>query len=97
MTDRVQIEFARMEELASNIGTASAVIAEHLARLDGEISMLALGWTGEASDAYAKAHREWTTSLGEMNRVLGSIHSATGSITNRHRAAEQKVRALWGN
>jgi WXG100 family type VII secretion target len=96
MADRVEIDFGRMEGLASSIGSANSTITSLLSHLDNEVSSLEGAWTGDASTAYTRAHKEWSASISELNRILGEVRTVTATITDRHRAAEQKVQKLWG-
>lgn len=96
MTETTSIDFGRMDALTASIAQANKNIQGTLTRLDEDVSSLRSAWTGEASDAYDKAHREWTALLAELNRVLAEIARTSGEITARHRAAEKAAEGHWG-
>ena len=96
MTETTSIDFGRMESLTQAISAANQNIRSALTRLDDEALALRSAWSGDASDAYDKAHREWTATLAELNAVLAEITRTTADITQRHRAAEKKVQGNWG-
>ncbi|MEO7122580.1 MAG: WXG100 family type VII secretion target [Lacisediminihabitans sp.] len=95
MTDRELIDFGRMDDLADIIDTANRTIERALSSLDVEVSGLKNQWSGEASRAYTLAHDQWTGQIGALNQVLAQIHSATATITERHRSAERDAGSLW--
>jgi WXG100 family type VII secretion target len=96
MTDGVQIEFGRMDQLVAVISDATHSITSDLGQLDRTVAQLGNEWSGVASEAYQKAHLEWAQSLTEMNRILAQVSSTTATITQRHRDTEAKIEALWG-
>jgi len=95
VTDRLSIDFARMDQLQEIIGDANNSISASLDHLDDQVRTLKGEWSGEASEAYESAHAKWLKTISDMNSILSRIHSATGSITALHRSAERDVKQLW--
>jgi WXG100 family type VII secretion target len=85
-----------MDELTDHIAAADAAIESCLDQLEAHVAQLRGAWTGEASDAYSSAQAAWSASLAEMRRILADAHRTTSAITERHRATEQGVLAMWG-
>lgn len=89
--DTDQLE-ARIDELAR----FDRMLGEQLDRLDATMGQLRGSWSGSASDAQQRAHREWARGFDEMRRaVVGMREVARVAHANYTNAARANVR-MWG-
>lgn len=85
-----------LEHLRASLAQASRGIDEDLTALDEKVSKLRSEWSGEASDAYDHAQREWTASLQELNRILREYSDRIVDIDARYREASRTIEGkIW--
>lgn len=85
----------RIQSVAGSVSAANTAIATELETLDERVRVLRAGWSGEASDAYDKAHREWTARLTAMNKILASASNAASKSSERYAAGRVKIEERW--
>ncbi|HEY0217777.1 MAG TPA: WXG100 family type VII secretion target [Cellulomonas sp.] len=90
------MRYPGVEESLAEMSRVNAAIDASLTRLDGRLSVLRGSWTGEASDAYEQARREWTASIARRNRMLDRIRRSGTGIVDAHRDASDAVHRIWG-
>jgi WXG100 family type VII secretion target len=96
MSEKLVRKFGQMDQTVELIAGANADIRGSLESLDTTVSTLRAQWTGSASDAYDRAHREWTQSLDAMNAILAESAKVVASASERGRATQASVQAKWG-
>ncbi|WP_159501998.1 WXG100 family type VII secretion target [Microbacterium sp. 18062] len=85
-----------LEHLRDSLAQASREIGEDLATLDEKVSNLRSEWSGEASDAYDRAQRQWTANLQELNRILREYSDRIVDIDARYREASRTIEGkIW--
>ena len=85
-----------MDAAVQALASANGEIAATLQNLDDTVAKLRGEWTGAASDAYDRAHADWLAATAAMNQVLDHARSTTSEVSDRHRTAENAVKAIWG-
>ena len=95
MSDRIEANQAGMASLIGAMSDATKRIGATLATLDGDVAVLRAGFTGAASDAYDKAHREWLATLESMQTALGDYTSAVQSSAEIFDQSERSGQKLW--
>lgn len=82
--------------LRESLARTAQGIAEELRTLDEKVARLRSEWSGDASDAYDAAQREWTTCLDEMGRILHEYSERVSDIDARYRQATQTIAGkIW--
>lgn len=84
-----------MEALAVAMGAANEAIEHHLGTLEGRAATLRRDWSGEASEAYDDAQREWRSLMSELNGILAKAGGSASTAAQLHLAARAKVERLW--
>lgn len=82
--------------LRESLARTAQGIAEELRTLDEKVARLRGEWSGDASDAYDSAQREWTACLDEMGRILQEYSERVSDIDARYRQATQTIAGkIW--
>ncbi|MFG6445653.1 WXG100 family type VII secretion target [Microbacterium sp. P06] len=85
-----------LEGLRVALAQTSRSIAETLRDLDDRVSKLRSAWSGDASDAYDRAQRDWTASLDELGRILDEYSGRVADIDARYRDASRTIgQKIW--
>lgn len=85
----------QMRELTGRLEAAVRGIEAELDQLEARVVVLRGAWTGDAADAYDRAHAEWATSIQRMRELLGRAATAQAGALDRHLQARNEVAALW--
>lgn len=76
--------------------SAVTQIQQDLDRLDARAAVLRGDWSGEASDAYDRAQRDWTARLDHMRALLDDYSVRLDRINDRYRTASRTVQnKIW--
>ena len=82
--------------LRESLARTAQGIAEELRTLDEKVARLRSEWSGDASDAYDAAQREWTTCLDEMGRILHEYSERVSDIEGLYRQANLNIAGkIW--
>ncbi|WP_314428396.1 WXG100 family type VII secretion target [uncultured Microbacterium sp.] len=92
---RIRVEHSPLAESIASLADAAQCIRELLDSLEADISELNDLWTGQANEAYDRAHREWSACAADMHSALVSAATAAARAQARTRDAEAQVAALW--
>jgi len=95
MSDEIKVTQAGMSALTDRLRDAIRAIEGILRDLDGKVAELRGGFTGEASEAYVRAHEKWTAQLDEMNALLARHRSNTIAGAELFQDAVGKNREIW--
>lgn len=95
MSERIMVTNAGMDELIDRLRAAIAQFTHLLDALDQEVATLRGKWTGEASDAYDRAQRDWTARLTALNELLAEHRNQTVRAQEIFQDARKKNEALW--
>lgn len=83
-------------QLRESLARSSQTIGQILTDLDERVATLRSGWSGEASDAYDRAQREWTASLNELGAILQDYSDRVVEIDARYREATNTIKGkIW--
>lgn len=86
----------KIDDAESGMRSAVAQIQQELDELDARVGTLRGAWTGEASDAYDTAQREWTLHLTNMRALLDDYGTRLQRINDRYRVASATVQGkIW--
>ena len=95
MSDEIKVTQAGMSALIDRLRDAIQAIEGILRDLDDKVAELRGGWSGEASDAYNRAHETWTAQLDEMNSLLARHRNNTIAGAELFQDAANKNREIW--
>ncbi|MCI2959077.1 WXG100 family type VII secretion target [Agromyces atrinae] len=71
-------------------------LEELLRTLDTKVDKLRGAWSGDASDAYERAQREWTALLEEMRRLVADYGRRVHEVDDRYREASRTIsQKIW--
>jgi WXG100 family type VII secretion target len=71
-------------------------IQGELENLDQVAAQLSGQWTGEASEAFAAAHREWTDGLTGLEQVARRLTAVVRTTAGRSDEQQRRGAAVWG-
>jgi WXG100 family type VII secretion target len=80
---------------AERLDVASGEIASRLDELDAEVATLRGRWSGDAAEAYRRAHVQWNERLDNMRRILTDAVTAAERSSSRYAGAQAKVAERW--
>lgn len=92
---RIRVEHEPLAQSVATLADTAQQIRALLDDLDSEASGLRQLWTGQAQEAYSRAHREWTECADAMQTALTSAATAAAHAQARTRDAEAHVATLW--
>lgn len=95
MSNEIKVTQAGMSALIDRLRDAIQGIEAILRELDGRVADLRGGFTGEASEAYNRAHEKWTAQLDEMNALLARHRNNTIAGAELFQDAVTKNREIW--
>lgn len=95
MSDDLKVEFEGLETAVTRLTESKKRIEKVLATLDARASTLRGQWTGEASDAYDRAHTDLAKGMRELNALLGAASTALDKANTGFRQAEKANAARW--
>lgn len=95
MSDDLKVEFDGLEAAVTRLAESRTRIEKALAALDGKASVLRGQWTGEASDAYDRAHTNLAKGMRELNALLGAASTALSKANTGFHQAEKTNAARW--
>ncbi|MEV7694361.1 WXG100 family type VII secretion target [Microbacterium sp. NPDC089189] len=83
-------------QLRDALARTSRSLSATLAELDERVAVLRSAWSGDASDAYDRAQREWTRSLDELARIVQEYSDRLAEIDARYRQASETIgKKIW--
>lgn len=95
MSERIMVTQAGMDELIDRLRDAIRQYAHLLDALDQEVAVLRDKWTGEASDAYDRAQRDWTAKLAALNELLAEHRNTSVRAQEIFQDTRRKNESLW--
>jgi WXG100 family type VII secretion target len=96
MSSGVSVDVDALQSTVGILRDATAAISRILTDLESEVRTLGGEWTGEASAAYAVAHRSWNSDLAVMRALLGDASEALNAANGRYAAADSEAASFWG-
>lgn len=80
-----------LSQAYESLAKAGQNLEEILADLDDKVATLRGEWSGEATEAYTLAQREWTEQLERMRDLVTDYGKRLERIDGRYRAASKKI------
>jgi WXG100 family type VII secretion target len=93
--DHIKVVHAGMSGLIDTLGSGVQGLARVLDELDAEVSTLRAGWSGEASDAYDRAQRQWTSQLQEFTHYLQHHREQAARAQDLFADAKKRNEQIW--
>lgn len=66
-----------------------------LNQLEAQIEALSADWTGDAREAYARAHRAWDADIRELHRIVGALRREAAHATTQLSGADKQLARSW--
>gem|GEM_PF-4921604 len=93
---RLKIHSVGIVKTTHRIDDEVSAIRACLEHLEETASRLGRQWHGEASEAFSAAHREWSTALAELERIVRLLTAAARDIAARSDERQRRGAAVWG-
>lgn len=87
MSQRVQIDYDKVDQIAKEFLTGKSNIEQEVTRLQGQISSLD-DWTGQASTAFKSNWEGYRDQITKMAPILESISKELSTIASNFRQAD---------
>ncbi|MGW4717318.1 WXG100 family type VII secretion target [Nocardia sp. NPDC004260] len=91
-----RVDLAHLESVTARIEGLNGFVADSLVEIDERIAALKGTWNGEAAEAHALAHAEWTTAAAKIRDGLARMKSAAASARNEYEAVVAANLAVLG-
>ncbi len=95
--NHIQVDNKKIDNMTAQMNTCITEIDKILDTLDSKIKNLLGSWSGDASDAYARAHKDYDASLRELSNIAKKISNIAESGNRRFQAMENADAAVWGS
>ncbi|MFN3865796.1 MAG: WXG100 family type VII secretion target [Demequina sp.] len=91
MVGRIEAQPESMRSIADSLGTAAGDVQGELDTLTVHLNTISGAWTGEASQAYQAAQRDWSASMAGIRSTLQRAAEVLEVAAGNYEAAEQSV------
>ncbi|MEL4319802.1 WXG100 family type VII secretion target [Leifsonia sp. YIM 134122] len=95
MSREIRVEDTVIEASVTRIDAAIDEMQRLLDDLERRAAVLRTEWSGEASDAYDRAHRDWDRSIRIMEKAARDVSAVAHSGTKRFRAMDEAHARVW--
>ena len=95
MGARISFDPGQISAAADRLGVAADGISAGLDRLDAEADKLRSAWSGDAREAYSRAHDQWATSLRALRGIIADASRAGHASSERYAAAQAAIEQRW--
>ncbi len=95
VSPRISFDPGQISAAADRLRIAADGIAAELDRLDAEADKLRSAWSGDAREAYSRAHDQWTASLRALHGVIADASRAGQASSERYAAAQATIAERW--
>lgn len=92
----MKVGFGQLEAGAADIQSAAARIDARLNELEGQLNALRGDWTGQASEAYQVAKKQWDTAMADMRQLLAGLGQAVSQSNQDYQATERGNAGMFG-
>ena len=93
--DRTKVLHEGMTGLVDLLSSGVQRISQVLDSLDGDVSTLRDKWSGDASDAYDRAQREWSARLRELTVFLQQHRDSAAHAQDVFADAKRRNEQIW--
>jgi len=90
MGGELKVNFAHLDQVATDIKQGAGRIDARLNRLENELAFLRSDWTGEARESYGAAKKKWDGATERMNVILTDLSQAVQEARVRYEETEKK-------
>jgi ESAT-6 family protein len=95
MSDAYTVDLERLDAVVQRIQTFDASVERRLADLNHRMAHIRTIWTGDASQAQAAAHDEWTAAAAELRHGLAALRGAAATAHANYQAAQTANVTMW--
>lgn len=95
MSAQYSMRVESMRDLTVSLERSVQSIEAELDRLEKRVGELRGSWSGEATEAFTKAHAQWEVSVRRMHAILDRASVVQGATLDRHLETRSEVAALW--
>ncbi len=92
MGGELKVNFAHLEQVATDVKQGAKNIDDRLERLEGELKFLESDWTGEARESYRQAKKDWNDAVDAMTTLLRDLGTAVTEAKVRYHETENRNR-----
>ncbi|MGY1939689.1 WXG100 family type VII secretion target [Nocardia gipuzkoensis] len=96
MTDQYRVDLAHLETVTARIAGLASFVSESLREVDERIAVVQGTWSGEAADAHATAHAEWTAAAAKINEGLAKMQRAAAAARQSYEDGTAANLAMLG-
>jgi WXG100 family type VII secretion target len=93
--DGYQVDFDDLESFIKKLASFRELAEARLRYLDDVVEALAEKWSGEALEAYTRAHTEWRQGAEAIQEALEDIRSATRNSHAVFTGLQAHQRKMW--
>jgi early secretory antigenic target protein ESAT-6 len=93
--DQISVTSHELLALVADARAAVSQIDQTLGELDDRVAALRAGFSGEASDAYDAAQREWRVTAQQMRDSLDAFRVGLTNAHGHYGAAETSAVRTW--
>ncbi|MDP0400007.1 WXG100 family type VII secretion target [Tsukamurella strandjordii] len=93
--DGYQIDFHDLESFIKKLASFRELTEARMGYLDDVVEALAEKWSGEAWEAYTRAHAEWRQGAQSIQDALEDIRTATKNSHSAYTGLQAHQRKMW--
>ncbi|MEU5759573.1 WXG100 family type VII secretion target [Nocardia sp. NPDC047648] len=95
MTD-YRVDLAHLEAVTARMEGLNGFVEDSLREIDERVAAVQGNWSGEAADAHATAHAEWTAAAAKIRDGLAKMKAAAASARKEYEDAVAANLAILG-
>lgn len=95
MGDRIVVNFAALNQAASDINSALTTMRGQLEEADQTAKPLVQSWDGAAREAYEVRQTKWTQAANDIATMLGEIQKAVVDSADEFQNTENRNTQLF--
>jgi WXG100 family type VII secretion target len=93
--DEFTVMTDELDEVIADLEVTEAALDAVDRDLTSRMGLLHESWEGQAAEAHAAAHAEWTEGLREMRRALQELRAAARSAHGNYTGAAEANVSMW--
>ncbi|MEU2092498.1 WXG100 family type VII secretion target [Nocardia beijingensis] len=82
-----RVDLAHLEAVTARMEGLYGFVADSLDEIEQRIAAVQGNWSGEAADAHAAAHKEWTDAAVKIRDGLAKMRAAAAAARKEYEAA----------
>lgn len=92
----ITVQSEDLRDQAGRVAQGSTEVTDVLSRLTGEISALAAGWQGAASEAFQSRWAEWQAGAQQVQQAMDGMGQFLQQAAASYEATEDELRSAAG-